>query len=68
MEKRKLGSSDIEITQTNAITGARHAKQIEENAIAAQVKLSPEDLAEIDAIGRTVTDPLENEALMWDWS
>lgn len=54
--------------QTNAITGARHAKQIEENAIAAAVKLSPEDLAEIDAIGRTVTDPLENEALMWDWS
>ncbi|MBE9227315.1 aldo/keto reductase [Phormidium sp. LEGE 05292] len=54
--------------QTNAITGARHAKQIEENAIAAAVKLSPEDLAEIDAIGRTVTDPLENEPLMWDWS
>lgn len=54
--------------QTNAITGARHAKQIEENAIAAQVKLSPEDLAEIDAIGRTVNDPLENEAVMWDWS
>ena len=54
--------------QTNAITGARHAKQIEENAIAASVKLSPADLAEIDAIGRTVTDPLENEPLMWDWS
>lgn len=47
--------------QTNAITGARHAQQIEENAIAAEVKLSPADLAEIDAIGRTVTDPLENE-------
>lgn len=54
--------------QTNAITGARNAKQIEENTIAAQVKLSPEDLAEIDAIGRTVTDPLENESLMWDWN
>ena len=54
--------------QTNAITGARHAKQIEENAIAAQVKISPEDLAEIDAIGRTVTDPLENESLMWEFN
>jgi len=54
--------------QTNAITGARHANQIEENTLAAEVKLSPEDLAEIDAIGRTVTDHLDDNPVMWNWS
>lgn len=54
--------------QTNAIVGARNAEQSVQNAKAADVKLSPEDLAEIDAIGRTVTDRLDDSPIMWDWS
>lgn len=41
--------------QTNAIVGARDAQQATDNAKVAEVKLSQEDLKEIDAIGRTVT-------------
>lgn len=53
--------------QTNAITGVRHADQASENAKAADVQLAESDLAEIDAIGRMVTDPLGDEAVMWNW-
>jgi myo-inositol catabolism protein IolS len=51
--------------QTTAIVGARNAAQAEENAQAAAVQLSPADLAEIDAISRTVTDHLPTDPVMW---
>jgi myo-inositol catabolism protein IolS len=54
--------------QTCAIAGFRHAEQAADNAIAAQVHLSADDLAEIDAIGRIVTDHLDDNPVMWEWS
>ena len=53
--------------QTNAIVGARNAEQATDNAASAEVKLSEEDLTEIDAIGRTVTDRLDDNPVMWDF-
>ena len=53
--------------QTNAIVGARDTKQAADNAKAAEVKLSEEDLKEIDAIGRTVTDHLDDNLVMWNF-
>lgn len=53
--------------QTNAIVGARNTDQVLANAKAGEVKLSPEDLREIDAIGRTVTDYLDDNPVMWDF-
>jgi aryl-alcohol dehydrogenase-like predicted oxidoreductase len=50
---------------TCAIAGARNAQQAAENAAAANIKLSTQDLAEMDAIGRTVTDHLDNDPVMW---
>lgn len=54
--------------QTQAIAGARNAEQATQNAKAAAVTLSPENLQEIDAIGRTVTDHLDDNPVMWNWS
>ena len=53
--------------QTNAIAGARTAEQAQDNAKAASVDLSSEELQEIDRIGRQVTDPLDDNPVMWDW-
>jgi myo-inositol catabolism protein IolS len=53
--------------QTNAIVGARNGEQAADNAKAAEVKLSQEDLKEIDAIGRTVTDNLDDNPVMWNF-
>lgn len=53
--------------QSNAIAGARNAEQASQNAKAAQVQLTAEDLKAIDTIGRQVTDPLDNNPVMWDW-
>lgn len=53
--------------QTNAIAGVRHAGQASENAKAGEIHLKPEDLAEIDAIGRTVTNHLDENPVMWNW-
>jgi aryl-alcohol dehydrogenase-like predicted oxidoreductase len=53
--------------QTNAIAGARYPEQAIANAKAAEVKLSAEELAEIDTIGRIVTDHLHDNSLMWNW-
>ena len=52
--------------QTNAIVGARNMEQARGNAKAVEVKLSAEDLKEIDAIGRTVTDHLDDNPVQWD--
>lgn len=53
--------------QTNAIAGARYPQQATDNALAAEVNLSAAELAEIDAIGRIVTDHLDNNQVMWEW-
>ncbi|BAY18884.1 aldo/keto reductase [Anabaenopsis circularis NIES-21] len=53
--------------QANAIAGARYPEQAKDNAKAANVKLSVEEIAEIDAIGRIVTDNLDNNPVMWNW-
>lgn len=52
--------------QTNAIAGARNSEQAISNAKATQVQLSPEDIKEIDRIGRQVTDYLDNNPVMWN--
>jgi myo-inositol catabolism protein IolS len=54
--------------QTHAIAGARNPEQATQNAKAAEVNLSNEDLAEIDAIGRIVTDHLDDSPVMWDFA
>ncbi|YAF95484.1 MAG: aldo/keto reductase [Nodularia sp. CChRGM 3473] len=53
--------------QTNAIAGARYPEQAKDNAQAADVQLSSDELAEIDAIGRIVTDHLDESPVMWNW-
>jgi myo-inositol catabolism protein IolS len=53
--------------QTNAIVGARIAEQAIANAGAVQVQLSAEDLAEMEAISRSVTDHLDDNPVMWDF-
>jgi len=53
--------------QTNAIAGARYPEQALDNALAAKIQLSAAQLAEIDTIGRIVTDPLGDSQIMWNW-
>ncbi|NEU72423.1 aldo/keto reductase [Hassallia byssoidea VB512170] len=53
--------------QANAIAGARHSSQAIANAKAADVKLSEDELQEIDGIGRIVTDHLDSSSIMWNW-
>jgi aryl-alcohol dehydrogenase-like predicted oxidoreductase len=53
--------------QTNAIAGARNAEQAVSNAKAADVELSADELQEIDAIARLVTDHLDENPVMWEW-
>ena len=52
--------------QTNAIAWARYPEQALDNVLAAQIQLSAAQLAEIDAIGRIVTDHLDNSPIMWN--
>ncbi len=53
--------------QTNAIVGARNAEQSVQNAKAADVKLSEDVWQEIEAIGRSVTDYLDDSPIMWNF-
>jgi len=53
--------------RTCAVAGARSARQAKQNAGAANVHLPDEDLAAIDEIGRTVTDHLDDDPVMWKW-
>lgn len=48
-----------------AIAGARNAEQAVENAKAAQIRLEPETLEEMDRISRTVTDHLDENPVLW---
>ena len=50
---------------TCAIAGARNESQILESASVAGITLSSEDLEEMDAIGCTVTDPLDDNPVQW---
>lgn len=52
--------------QTNAIVGARNAEQAAANAKAADIQLSRDELQEIDAIGRIVTDHLDENPVKWE--
>jgi aryl-alcohol dehydrogenase-like predicted oxidoreductase len=52
---------------TCAIAGARNAEQATQNAKAGEFSLSDDELAEMDAIGRIVTDHLDNNPVMWDF-
>ena len=51
--------------QTCAIAGARTEEQVRQNAMAADIRLSAEDLKELDRIGSTVTDHLDDNPVMW---
>ncbi|WP_414544942.1 aldo/keto reductase [Nostoc sp. CCY0012] len=53
--------------QTSAIAGARYPEQAKDNALAVNIQLSAAEIAEIDAIGRIVTDHLDNNSVMWNW-
>ncbi|MEW5861851.1 MAG: aldo/keto reductase [Cyanobacteriota bacterium] len=53
--------------QANAIAGARNAQQAVDNAKAGDIQLSADELQEIDAIGRIVTDRLDDSPIMWNW-
>lgn len=57
----------IEQPQTQAIAGARYPEQAIANAKATEVKLSAEELAEIDNIGRIVTEHFDDNPVMWTW-
>jgi aryl-alcohol dehydrogenase-like predicted oxidoreductase len=50
---------------TSAIAGARDEDQVIENAMAAEVRLSKADLEEMNVIGRSVTDPMDDNPVMW---
>ncbi len=53
--------------QTQAIAGARYPEQAKDNAKAASIQLSEAELQQIDAIGRIVTDHLDESPIMWNW-
>lgn len=53
--------------QSHAIAGVRYPEQATANAQAASVQLSSEDLHQIDAIGRIVTDHFDDTQVMWNW-
>jgi len=48
-----------------AIAGARSAEQIRQSAAAADITLGAGDLERLDAIGRGVTDPLDDDPVQW---
>lgn len=52
---------------TCAIAGARNADQASGNAAAGVISLSEQDLADIDEIGRSVTDYLDENPVMWNF-
>jgi aryl-alcohol dehydrogenase-like predicted oxidoreductase len=54
--------------QTCAIAGARNPPQALENVQAATIQLSPSHLAQIDQIGRLVTDHLDDRPSMWEFA
>lgn len=53
--------------QASAIVGARNTEQAVQNAAAGDVEIDEDDLDAIDEIGRTVTDRLDKNPIMWNW-
>ncbi len=51
---------------TCAIAGARNADQVAENAAAGEISFSEQELSDIEAIGRGVTDYLDDNPVMWN--
>ncbi|MBF2057198.1 MAG: aldo/keto reductase [Cyanobacterium sp. T60_A2020_053] len=54
--------------QTNGIVGARNSQQVKENAQAMHIDFSAEDLQKISDIGKTVTDHLDDNLVMWNFA
>jgi len=52
---------------TCAIAGARNETQALENARAAAISLTPEDLAEMDRVSQPVTALLDDDPVLWKW-
>lgn len=52
---------------TCAIAGARNAHQASGNAVAGTIALTEQELADIDEIGRGVTDYLDDDPVMWNF-
>jgi myo-inositol catabolism protein IolS len=52
---------------TCAVAGARNSEQAAQNAAAADLALDEEDLQTMDRIGRTVTDELDDNPVLWKW-
>ncbi len=52
---------------TSAIVGARNAEQATQNAVGGDIEIDEDDLDAIDSIGRSVTDRLDNNPVMWNW-
>jgi myo-inositol catabolism protein IolS len=52
---------------TSAIVGARNAEQATQNAVGGDIEIDEDDLEAIDSIGRSVTDRLDNNPVMWNW-
>jgi myo-inositol catabolism protein IolS len=52
---------------TCAIAGARDARQASNNASAGNIQLDLATLDQMDAIGRSVTDHLDDNPVMWNW-
>jgi myo-inositol catabolism protein IolS len=52
---------------TCAIAGARNAEQVLQNAAAARIQFSAEELQTLDTISRSVTDHLDDNPVMWKW-
>lgn len=52
---------------TCAIAGARNADQAVQNAAAAEIQLSTEEMETLDRISRSVTDHLDDNPVLWKW-
>ena len=57
------------VAQPNAcaIAGARNSDQAVQNAAAGDIALEDEDLQAMDRIGRSVTDHLDDNPVLWKW-
>lgn len=52
---------------TCAIAGSRNAEQIKQSAAAGLIQLTEDDLSAMDEIGRSVTDHLDDDPVLWKW-
>ena len=50
-----------------AIAGARNEDQVKQNARAMDVALSEDDMTQMDRIGRSVTDHLDDNPVLWEF-